>query len=473
MDSTRGTMSSRRATFFFLLVASGCSAVDPQPAIDQLHADVSERAAVEVDWGAEADGSEAVGKYVAGKLAGEISVDDAVAVSLLKNPRLRAFYRELGIAQSDVVAAGLPENPTISAERRFSGKAAEFDVTQDFLSIFLIPLRRRLGESQFERERLTVTHEVVAHAAEVRTAYFHAQAAEQVAELRRTVVRAMDGGVVAARALRAAGNNATLDVAIAERGANRARLDLADAELEVATTRERVNVLLGLWGDETTWRVPPRLPELPADGITLGDLEARAVAGRLDLAALRAEIEALAQSQGLTRITSILPELSVDAHSEREPEGEATRGPAIALPISIFNRGEAARARAKYLLLQAGDRYAALALEVRSEVRAAFARMETAKRKAEYYWTAVLPTQQVVTDQTLLRYNGMFVGVFDLLEAREEQIDAGRDYIESLAEYWAARTELERVIGRRLPTGMLRPSSVGEPKQPPMTHHHG
>lgn len=466
-------MNSKRATFLFLLSVPGCSAVDPQPAIDQLRADVSDRAAVEVNWGAEAAGSEAVGKYLAGKLAGELTADDAVAVSLLKNPRLRAFYRELGIAQSDVVAAGLPENPTVSAERRFSGKAAEFDVTQDFLSLFLIPLRRRLGESQFERERLTVTHEVVNHAAEVRTAYFHAQAAEQVVELRRTAVRAMDGGVVAARALRAAGNNATLDVAIAERGANRARLDLADAELEVATTRERVNVLLGLWGEETTWRVPPRLPELPADGVALGDLEARAVEGRLDLAALRAEVEALAQSQGLTRITSVIPELSVDAHYEREPGGDATRGPGISLPLSIFNRGAAARARANYMLLQAEDRYAALAIEVRSDVRAAFARMETAKRKAAFYRAAVLPTQQVVTEQTLLRYNGMFVGVFDLLEARQEQIDSGRDYIESLAEYWAARTELERVLGRRMPTGTLRPSSVGGPKQSPMTHHHG
>lgn len=438
-----------------------------------MHADVSERAAVAVNWGVEAEGYEAISKYVAAKLGVEMTVDDAVAVSLLKNPRLRESYRELGVAASDLVAAGLPENPTVSAERRFSGKAAEVDITQDFLSIFLLPLRRRLGESEFERQRLGITHEVINHAAEVRTAYFHAQAAEQVAELRRAVMRAMDGGVVAARALRIAGNNAALDVAIAERGSNRARLDLADAELEVATARERVNVLLGLWGGETRWRMPHRLPEPPADEIALIELEERAVRGRLDLASRRAEIEAFAQVQGLTRITSVIPQLSVDAHSEREPEGDSTRGPGVSLPLSIFNRGEAARARAKYVLLQAEDRYAALAVEVRSEVRAAFARMETAKRKAAFYRTAVLPTQQVVTDQMLLRYNGMFVGVFDLLAARQEQIDSGRDYIETLDEYWAGRTELERVIGRRLPTGELRPSSVEEPRRTPITHHHG
>lgn len=428
---------------------------------------------MDINWEAEAGGNEAISKFVAEKLGGELTVDDAVAVSLLKNPRLRATYRELGLATGDLVAAGLPENPTVSAERRFRGKAAEFDATQNFLSIFLIPLKRRLGRSEFERTRLSVTHEVVNHTAEVRTAYFHAQAAEQVAELRRTVMQAMDGGVVAAKALRTAGNTAALDVAVAERGANHARLDLADAELEVATARERLSVLLGLWGQETNWHMPHRLPELPATEIALSDLEERAVRDRLDLASLRAEIEALAQAQSLTRITSVLPELSVDAHSEREPEGDTTRGPAISLPLSIFNRGEAARARAKYSLLQAEDRYAALAIEIRSEVRAAYARMETAKQKAAFYRTAVLPTQQVVTDQTLLRYNGMFVGVFDLLIARQEQIDSGRDYIESLDDYWEARTELERVLGRRLPPGELRPSSLEAPKQKPTTHHHG
>lgn len=453
-------------------MAAGCSAVDPQPAVDRVHTEVADRAAVAVDWDAEKQGHEAVGRYVAARLDGELTADDAVAVSLLKNPTLRALYRELGVAQSDVVAAGLPGNPTFSAERRFPGQATEFDVAQEFIGVFLIPLRRRLAESQFDRERLRVTHEVVDHTAEVRTAYFRAQEAEQVVGLRRSVVQAMDGSREAARALRAAGNTAALDVALAERGANQARLDLAEAELEAVEARERMNVLLGLWGEETRWRIPHRLPDLPAADLPADELERRAVAGRLDLASLRAEIESLAQSLGLTRITSLLPELTLGGHSEREPEGETSRGPSLSFPISLFNRGQADRARAKYLLLQAGDRYAARAIEIRSAVRTAFARMETARKKAEFYRRSVLPVQGVVTDQTLLRYNGMFVGVFDLLEAREEQINSGRDYIHSLAEYWLARTELEKILGRRLPAGDLQPAPATEPTARPMTHHH-
>ena len=465
-------MNGRRIVFTSFLLAGGCSTVDPQPAIDLVRADVAERSAVSVDWEAEKCGNEAIEKVVSAKLSGEMTVDDAVAVALLRNSKLRELYHGLGVAQSDLVAAGLPENPAFSAERRFPGKAAEFDVAQEFMGVFLIPLRRRIAEREFERERQRVTHEVLHHTADVRAAYFRVQAAAQMVEMRRAVARTMDASLEAARSLRKAGNTAVLDVAQEQRGANRARLDLADAELEAAEARERVNVLLGLWGEETRWRIPPRLPELPEEDLSSEELEKRAITDRLDLASLRAEIESLAQSLGLTNITSVLPSLTLGGHSEREPEGDNTAGPSLSFPISIFNRGQAARARAKYLLLEAEDRYAALAVEIRSEVRVAFARMTLAKKKALFYKREVLPVQQVVTDQTQLQYNGMFLGVFQLLQAKQAQIDAGRDYIQALSEYWHARTELEKALEQRLPTGALRPSSLGEPKAEPMKHQH-
>jgi cobalt-zinc-cadmium efflux system outer membrane protein len=464
-------MSIKRIYLCWLL-AAGCSPASTQPALDRLHADISARSAVPVDWGVEAKGSEAISRVVAELLSGEMTADDAVAVSLLKNPSLWALYRDLGVAQSDMTTAGLPESPVFSTERRFRGRAAEFDVAQEFISLILIPLRRRQAASQFDRDRLRITHEVINHTAEVRGAYFRAQAAGQVVELRQEVVAAMDGALEAAKALRAAGNTAAIDLAVAERGANQARLDLVDAELEVVTTRERLNVLLGLWGEETGWQIPKRLPEPPAETLQVGDLERLAVSGRLDLASLRAEIESSAQSKALTRVTSVLPELTIGAHSEREPEGDTTRGPSLEFPLSLFGRGQAARARSGYLLLQAEDRFAALAIEVRSEVRMAFARMETARKKAEFYRRAVLPVQQIVTDETQLRYNGMFVGVFQLLEARQEQINSGREYIESIAEYWLARAELERVIGRRLVKETSPAASAGRPEQEPRMHQH-
>jgi cobalt-zinc-cadmium efflux system outer membrane protein len=465
-------MSSKRGGLALAVLVSGCSAADHQASLDRVRVDVSDRAAVAVDWRAEAQGREAVEAVVAAKLAGEMTADDAVAVSLLKNPKLWALYRELGVAESDIVAAGLPENPAFTVGRRFRGRAAEFDVMQEFISVFLIPLRQRIAESEFEQERLRVTHELLDHTAEVREAYFTLQAAEQTAEMRRSVADARDASLEAARALRAAGNTTALDVAQETRGANRARLDFADAEFAVIEGRERLNVLLGLWGEETRWAVPPRLAALPDEELSSAELEKRAVTDRLDLASVRAEIAALGQTLGLTGITSLIPQLTLGGHSEREPEGTNTAGPSLGLTLPIFNYGQAARARAKFLLLEAQDRYAALAIKIRSDVRLAYGRMALARKKAEFFRRAVLPVQQTVTDQTQVRYNGMLLGVFQLLQAKQEQIDAGRDYIQALAEYWTARTELEKALGRRLPTGPLRPSTPGGPEAEPMRMNH-
>ena len=44
----------------------------------------------------------------------------------------------------------------------------------------------------------------------------------------------------------------------------------------------------------------------------------------------------------------------------------------------------------------------------------------------------------------------MFVGVFDLLQAKQSEINAGREYVKTLQDYWIARTRLERDVGGRL-----------------------
>jgi outer membrane protein TolC len=75
--------------------------------------------------------------------------------------------------------------------------------------------------------------------------------------------------------------------------------------------------------------------------------------------------------------------------------------------------------------------------------------------RASYDWRA-LPRQggaaaQADSDQTLLRYNGMLMSVFELLaDAREQATVSG--YIAALKDYWTAQANLEAALGGRLPT---------------------
>ncbi len=48
------------------------------------------------------------------------------------------------------------------------------------------------------------------------------------------------------------------------------------------------------------------------------------------------------------------------------------------------------------------------------------------------------------------QYDAMLLGVFQLLLARREEINAYRDYIEALRDYWIARAELDLRAGGAL-----------------------
>jgi cobalt-zinc-cadmium efflux system outer membrane protein len=463
-------------------VLGGCATKVPKESgFGDVQHTVETRIGQRVQWNQLSPDDRAVASAVHELLAAELTAESAVQVALLNNRNLQATYEDLGVAQSDLVQAGLLRNPVFSIERRFPGQAAEFDLFADFLDLFFIPLRKRIAGATFEATKLRVANEVITAAAETREAFYTLQGAEQMVEMRRSIVRATGASAEAADRLRAAGNITELDLRNEQKLAAQAKLELAAAEAEAVVDRERLNVLMGTWGGQASWTVAPRLPELPDDDVIPPGLESLAVRQRLDLAAARREIESAAQSLGLSRAARFVPELSVGGHFEREPQGDETFGPSIDLPIPLFDQGQATIARGGALLRQAQQRYAALAVEVRSQLRTAYSRRVSAHERAAYYRREVLPLSEQVVQQTQLHYNAMQIGVFQLLQAKQAQIDAGREYIESLRDYWVAHCELEKALGGRLPgpraagatTAPSAPPEEGAQRQQTQHQHHG
>ena len=72
-----------------------------------------------------------------------------------------------------------------------------------------------------------------------------------------------------------------------------------------------------------------------------------------------------------------------------------------------------------------------------------------------------VPAQAKVLEQTLLQYNGMQLGIFQLLQARREQLDIDLAYVETLREYWTARAALDAVLsGRQVGSATLARTSA-------------
>ncbi len=442
------------AAMLALAALAGCASMKPGMGFDDVQKTVTDRTGARTHWNnGSAEDAEVV-TAVASMLDKELTADEAVAIALLNNHELQATYEELNLAQADIVQAGLLRNPVFSGEVRFAtsggGEGIVLDVAQDFVSLLSMPLRKGRAEAAFEAAKVRVTAAVLDAAFEVRTAFYDYQAAQQMREMRATVLEATAASYELAKRLRAAGNFREIDLLNERTLHEQSKVDLAAAESEMTLRRERVNALLGLWGSQTLWRAADRLPALPDDETALDGLENKAIAASLDLALLRREAEIAARSAGIANPFAWLEDSEVGAAAEREVEGGWSVGPSLSLPIPLFDQGQATIGAAHAHYKQAAERTIARAIEIRSRVRAAHAGVLSAHERARYYERIILPLNQRLVDETQLQYNAMQVSAFQLLEAKRAQISAGAEYVASIHDYWIARAALDQILAGRM-----------------------
>src|SRR5437867_79452 len=260
---------------------TGCATLRPAAAFSDVERLVGARTPRSIHWNQGTPADREVEQRIDALLASELTSEAAVQIALFNNRSLQATFGRLGIAQADLVQAGLLPNPVVHFAWRFAasgpGPTAEANLLLDFLRALEIPLRKRVAKAAFEAAKLDVAHAVVNLAADVKVAYYALQGAEQMLELRRTVARATQYSAEIAQRQREAGATRRLDLANEQALYEQAKLDLARAEVDVLEDREHLNTLLGLWGPQTNWTLPPRLPDLPREALPARGLESLAV----------------------------------------------------------------------------------------------------------------------------------------------------------------------------------------------------
>lgn len=397
---------------------------------------------------------------VAELLAEPLTPDRALQVAMLNNRELRATLEDLGVAQAELVQAGLLQNPVISGDlvvsTKGNGLGGGIALSQSLLSVFLIPAKRRMARARLKHAVVTVGQATLMLARDVRVAFVTAQAAEQAVGLYHSRFQAAEVAHELAQRQFDAGNITPLDQQLFAAALDRARVEFADAQLAATVAREELTRLLGLWGEDAAWTFASPLENALPPETDLARLEQQAMRDRLDLSAARYETESIAYALTLRR-RGMLPDLNVGVTARNEVGDdlghEWVLGPSLSLELPIFDPGHADIARIQAILRQAQHRLQDVAIHVRSEIRVHRAELVAARRKVEYYEKTVLPRAESITELTLREYNAMLVGTYQLLETRTDQIDAHHEYVEALRDYWVARSELELAVGGRLPAG--------------------
>ena len=438
------------AALFLVFALTACASFSPDGGFNAIEQSAREHLRKDVVRMNTPEAVDSVVRRIAELLAKPLTVEDAVQIALLNNRGLQASFQELGISEAELVQAGRLSNPHFAMLRLRNNNEYKIEqaLTFNLMSLLIMPQVSEMEQRRFARTQRALTEDVIALAAATRKAYFNALAAEESLRYMGQVRSAAEAGAELGRRMAQAGNWNRLMQAREQGFYADAALNLARAEQVRQASREKLTRHMGLWGEQIQFRLPERLPDLPETAIDLPDVEHKAIAQRLDVQAARLDTEALAKNLGLTRTTRFINALELGP--ARALEGHKNdpykRGYEVSFELPIFDWGTARVARAEAIYMQAVHRAAQTAIEARSEVREAYRGYRGNYDMARHLRDEIVPLRKRISEENLLRYNGMLIGVFDLLADARSQVLGVNSYIEALRDFWLAQADLDMAM---------------------------
>jgi outer membrane protein TolC len=425
-----------------------------------------ERLGADLQWLSTDEARRKAADDVDALLAKPLSADDAVRITLAYSPALQALLFDAAADSAGATQAARLPNPVFAFERlsRDAGGGRELEINRSLsfslLDILLLPARLRAADRRQEQIRLQLAGNVVQAATDARQAWVRAVAAQQALQYAGQVKASADAGSELARRMQAAGNYSKLQRAREQAFAAEAQAQLARTRQHAQGSREALVRALGL--DERqaqALKLPDRLPDLPAAMRDEKAISEAAVKERLDVRMAQARLDALSREQGAARTSSIVNGLEAGIVRDSETGLPPKKGFELQVPLPVFDTGDAIRSQADARTLAALNRRAQAAAEAGSQLREAYGAYRGSYELARHYRDEIVPLRKSIADENLLRYNGMLIGVFELLADAREQVGSVVQALEAQRDFWLADAALQAAL-------IGRPSPVKDPEAP-------
>jgi outer membrane protein TolC len=394
-------------------------------------------------------------------LANPLSMDDAVQLALANSSSLQALLAQSWADQAAADQAGRIANPVFTFERMRLGDELELGRLLSFglLDLLTLPRRQEIARNQVAQARTQLTATVVEQVSQVRQAWVRAVAAQQSLQYADQVNRTAQASAELARRMQEVGNFTKLQRARQQVFYADATAQLATASNAATAAREELVRLLGLSDAQAAQLQLPQEPRPPAD------ISAAARQQRLDVQLARLQLDVAGRAQGLSLLNS-LADVELGARYDTvfdNASGQKNnrRGYELGIRLPVFDWGGAQRAAMNAQSLAAANRYDAVARSASSHLRQSYSAYRTAYDLARHYRDEIVPLRKTMGEENVLRYNGMLIGVFELLADTRDQIASVIASINAQQQFWLADGALSSsLIGKPITPGAT-PVSTG------------
>jgi outer membrane protein, heavy metal efflux system len=386
-------------------------------------------------------------------IAGEISLDEAVAIAVEQNPDLAVVANELLVARGELQRANYtsqfnPELATDSDYRHRAGRsnAQEWRVrlSQELEAFGQPVLRRRSAAFGYQRTQAEVRNQVRLLTAGVKMTFYEAlrdrRRSELLAELESLDQRLFR----AAQARFDAGEIGQIDLNLSRvryGESRRARIDGLETYRLQCSSLGRL--LANAVGAEPEPATDLTIEPLRTD---LDNLLAVARANRPDARAAQMEIARLKNEAVLNRRLA-LPNPTVGTFFGHEQNTERFGGLSLGLSVPIFNRRQAEATAIAGRLAQSQQKLRALELNIEHEVRDAHSRYIAALHALRASQEDVVGPARESFDLLEDAFNAGKLDLLSLSVAERQAFEARIGYLDAWFSLASARVSLDLAVG--------------------------
>ena len=454
-----------------ILVLSGCASVN----FDQAIADTNQNAGAftsgQLALRQTAEQNAASAKLTDELLAKPLSSDDAVRLALANSPAVQTLLAQSWADMSAANQAGRIANPLFKFERVTFKDELDLGRILSFglLDLLTLPRRQAIAQSQIAQARVQLSANVVEQVTQTRQAWVRAVASGQVLQYAQQINTTAEASAELAKRMQQVGNFNKLQRARQQVFYADSVVQLASAQHSALAAREELVRQLGLTDLQAALlKLPDRLPDLPKAAREPEMVRNAATDQRLDVQLARGQLDAAGKAQGLNLLTSLVDvELDIIRSTTFDNaggvgQGFAKRGYELGIRLPIFDWGNAKRDTMSARSLAAANRYESTVRSATSQLREGYSAYRTAYDVARHYRDEVVPLRKTMAEENVLRYNGMLIGVFELLADTRDQISSVVTAINAYQQFWLADAALSAsVIGKPTSVMMAAPAAAG------------
>lgn len=380
-------------------------------------------------------------------LSAPLGQSSAVELALINSPAVQAMLAAHWEQAANTAMSGSIPNPVFEFGRLSNDEELEIErvLSVGLLDLLRFPMLYRSAKLQLQVDQTLLVSNVVDKITEVRQAWVNAITAKQLESYAEQIFSSAEASAVLAANMQAVGNFSALSRAEQQAYYADAATNLTVARHQSLAAREALVRLLGLSDEQSAKLIlPERLPELPEAPLAADIVTSTALENRLDVKMAMAGLRKATTMQGL-RWMGEITDIELAGISEsvwKEGESESIDGYEIGLELPLFRGIRQQRNQLNARSLSASNNLESVTRSAISYLREAYSAYRSTFDIARHFRDEVVPLQQMVSEENVLNYNGMLIGVFELLADSRDQIETVQASIEATAQFWTADAAL-------------------------------